>query len=694
MLLCQNLCRYSCRGTRNYITSFKTLLTGCQTMSLEISTRPLFKQHAIALLNTLFPPSAEQLPNEYVEMPVLSMYRRKFIRSIKTASVVGALGLAQEEVKAQWEQTRNALDTYLRMALLMIEQASAMTSGIRVETPTLTARLAPENFKATDFVTSTETSFYHHESSSVSPTTSQDSPISCAQPQDSRLYGSMDEPIERDVLQTVYEPVHRSHISLSSESQTTTSPPITPNTTSDMQSSSKYSTDSNSWWQTARFESQQSLLAPKHATSLPFLRQDPFGPSGSQTLYTNVATGRSSHCRVSSSVMRTSNLTTRDSSASSDTDPSGTNLDCTKSIRSSIDIRSPNSSHFQTVAGEETPRALRKPASDGYLNRLISKRPFFRPRQVTLKSKKKSETVKKEHSEASLRSLSSRTAGISSIPRDVKLPTSAVTQRPQEMDRVEDLPTQLKDKTSTGRSIMVNGSSRDKTEEVVGKEDWNSYCQLSSGSLMSLTAAIDAASRPAHEKATDAGDAHLIMTKEQLAHGSSFKRSDWLSAPAISRTYSKSKSADQMVSPSGPTQEMENSAIKHPPLFSLSRFTKHSNPSRNLQPGTDKVSPQSRSFKRAGPFSFFKRSHRVGRGHTQQLKTRVSRPAQVLQALPRQSLEERSKEWLPDTGRALKLDMNDLWDGLCLQREEMMDSLKTSFESPRKAPSPPEPGTA
>ncbi|RDW68047.1 hypothetical protein BP6252_09443 [Coleophoma cylindrospora] len=103
------------------------------TMINDLQIEPFYKPSAIAMLNTLFPPSIQELPNDRINPAVLRRYRKAFLKYIAAIETTGSCVLDSFIVKMQqpgrvqsWLGTRHQIEEYLKLASMMIEEASAV----------------------------------------------------------------------------------------------------------------------------------------------------------------------------------------------------------------------------------------------------------------------------------------------------------------------------------------------------------------------------------------------------------------------------------------------------------------------------------------------------------------------------------------------------------------------------------------
>jgi len=114
------------------------MLTVQKTMVAELKSVPFYKPNVLAMLNTLFPPNVQELPNDRIVPKVLNQYRSTFYRYITAVEVNGSGILKAFEDKLQkdsnrhsWRSTWDNLHSYIELAELMIKQAEAVI-GIEV----------------------------------------------------------------------------------------------------------------------------------------------------------------------------------------------------------------------------------------------------------------------------------------------------------------------------------------------------------------------------------------------------------------------------------------------------------------------------------------------------------------------------------------------------------------------------------
>jgi hypothetical protein len=102
-------------------------------MVAELKSVPFYKPNVLAMLNTLFPPSIRELPNDRILPKVLHQYRSTFYRYITAVEVNGPGVMRLFEDKLQkddnrhsWRSTWDNLQHYIELAELMIKQADAV----------------------------------------------------------------------------------------------------------------------------------------------------------------------------------------------------------------------------------------------------------------------------------------------------------------------------------------------------------------------------------------------------------------------------------------------------------------------------------------------------------------------------------------------------------------------------------------
>ena len=97
----------------------------------ELQGTPFYKPHILAMLNTLFPPSVKELPNDRISPMVLHRYRANFYRYALAVEANGPSALKpfidrhlRPGSKRSWPETRRNLEIYLEQAVVMIDQAT------------------------------------------------------------------------------------------------------------------------------------------------------------------------------------------------------------------------------------------------------------------------------------------------------------------------------------------------------------------------------------------------------------------------------------------------------------------------------------------------------------------------------------------------------------------------------------------
>jgi hypothetical protein len=107
-------------------------------MVAELKSDHFHKPSVLALLNTLFPPTATELPNDRMQPKVLNHYRSSLYRYITAVEASGPSVMKAFEAKLQaesdsrsWKSTWENLQLYMSLAELMIKQAEvAIDLGI------------------------------------------------------------------------------------------------------------------------------------------------------------------------------------------------------------------------------------------------------------------------------------------------------------------------------------------------------------------------------------------------------------------------------------------------------------------------------------------------------------------------------------------------------------------------------------
>ncbi|KAG9229977.1 hypothetical protein BJ875DRAFT_357085, partial [Amylocarpus encephaloides] len=103
------------------------------TMVHELQSEPFYKPNVLAMLNTLFPPSMKEMPNDKVDIKTLNKYRTTFYHYILAVESKGT-GIVKEIVeklldpktKHSWPETRNHLEGFITLADSMIKEAKAV----------------------------------------------------------------------------------------------------------------------------------------------------------------------------------------------------------------------------------------------------------------------------------------------------------------------------------------------------------------------------------------------------------------------------------------------------------------------------------------------------------------------------------------------------------------------------------------
>jgi hypothetical protein len=96
----------------------------------ELRSVPFYKPNVLAMLNTLFPPSMKDMPNDKVDIVTLQKHRATFYKYILAVEQQGShivedfvKKLLQPEIKHSWPGTVRELDEYINLADSMIEEA-------------------------------------------------------------------------------------------------------------------------------------------------------------------------------------------------------------------------------------------------------------------------------------------------------------------------------------------------------------------------------------------------------------------------------------------------------------------------------------------------------------------------------------------------------------------------------------------
>ena len=94
-----------------------------------------YKSDVLAMLNTLFPPSVRELPNDRINPKVLHKHRATFYRYIMAVEANGPKVMDSFEkrllgpgTRHSWQETRENLEAYLELTDLMMDQASEVWS--------------------------------------------------------------------------------------------------------------------------------------------------------------------------------------------------------------------------------------------------------------------------------------------------------------------------------------------------------------------------------------------------------------------------------------------------------------------------------------------------------------------------------------------------------------------------------------
>jgi hypothetical protein len=107
-------------------------------MVAELKSVPFYKPNVLAMLNTLFPPTIGELPNDRIRAKDLNQYRSSFYRYITAVEAKGPEVMKAFEYKMQmddnrhnWKSTWSNLQHYIELAEIMIKQADvAIELGI------------------------------------------------------------------------------------------------------------------------------------------------------------------------------------------------------------------------------------------------------------------------------------------------------------------------------------------------------------------------------------------------------------------------------------------------------------------------------------------------------------------------------------------------------------------------------------
>ncbi|KAH8661531.1 hypothetical protein BGZ60DRAFT_530482 [Tricladium varicosporioides] len=103
------------------------------TMVHELQATPFYKPNVLAMLNTLFPPSLKEMPNDRIDIKALHRYRTTFFEYITQVEAKGAGilkpfvdRLLDPETKHSWTKARKNLEAYIDLADQMIKEARAI----------------------------------------------------------------------------------------------------------------------------------------------------------------------------------------------------------------------------------------------------------------------------------------------------------------------------------------------------------------------------------------------------------------------------------------------------------------------------------------------------------------------------------------------------------------------------------------
>jgi len=104
----------------------------------ELQSEPFYKPNVLAMLNTLFPPSMKDLPNDRIDINALKKYRATLYQYIlaveaKGTSVIKEFvqQLLKPEAKHSWTSARRHLEQYIELADIMIRQANTVKGNDR-----------------------------------------------------------------------------------------------------------------------------------------------------------------------------------------------------------------------------------------------------------------------------------------------------------------------------------------------------------------------------------------------------------------------------------------------------------------------------------------------------------------------------------------------------------------------------------
>ena len=99
----------------------------------ELHCKPFYKPNVLALLNTLFPPSVKELPNDKIDKTILYKYRAHFYHYTLEVEKRGpevlkhwVEGLLKPGTKHSWPETRKNLVLYFERADNMIKSSTAI----------------------------------------------------------------------------------------------------------------------------------------------------------------------------------------------------------------------------------------------------------------------------------------------------------------------------------------------------------------------------------------------------------------------------------------------------------------------------------------------------------------------------------------------------------------------------------------
>jgi len=110
-----------------------------QTMTSILLSKHFYKQEALAVLNTLFPPAIQELPNSKINPKVLYQQRAIFYRYILDVASNGPgimvefeKKLNQHENRHNWLAVRGNMEKYMDLAAKMIDQAKVANGMLRL----------------------------------------------------------------------------------------------------------------------------------------------------------------------------------------------------------------------------------------------------------------------------------------------------------------------------------------------------------------------------------------------------------------------------------------------------------------------------------------------------------------------------------------------------------------------------------